>query len=101
MSQQEDLFKQLAAWNSQNGAPEEGPIVPGFPLLSRLSDFTSDVTYQPNEVGSFLQELRRAQQIVRERRSIRGLDNLIRIAPWAQQLNLGIYFGGVWLAICN
>jgi hypothetical protein len=96
MDEQEDLFKELAeAWNNQNGAPEESPIVPGFPLLSRLSDFTSDVTYEPNEVASFLQELRRAQQIAKAPRAIRGLDNLIRIARWAQKLNLGIYFGGV------
>jgi len=96
MSEQEDLFKELAAaWNSQNGAPEESQMVSGFPLLSRLSDFTADVTYEPNEVAAFLEELRRAQQIAKERRSIRGLDNLIRIARWAQQLNLGIYFGGV------
>ncbi|HET7258261.1 MAG TPA: hypothetical protein VFI75_00980 [Candidatus Acidoferrum sp.] len=96
MSQEDDLFKELGAkWNSQDAAPEEGPIVPGFPLLSRLSDFTSDATYEPNEVASFLLELRRAQQIVKEPRSIRGLDNLIRIARWAQEWNLGIYFGGV------
>jgi hypothetical protein len=96
MSQQNDLFKELGAeWSSQNAAPEEDPIVPGFPLLSRLSDITSDATYEPNEVVSFLEELHRAQQIVKEPRSIRGLDNLIRIARWAQKLNLGIYFGGV------
>ena len=53
------------------------------------------MTYEPNEGASFLVELRRAQQIVTEPRSIRGLDNLIRLARWAQKLNLGIYFGGV------
>lgn len=96
MSQQDDLFEELGAtWNSGNSATEENPIIPRFPLLSRLSDISSDATYEPNEVASFLEELLRAKQIVKEPRSIRGLDNLIRIARWAQQLNLGIYFGGV------
>ncbi len=96
MSQQGDLFKELGAeGNIQNAATEDSPIIPGFPLLSRFSDITSDATYAPDEVASFLAELHRAQQIVKEPRSIRGLDNLIRIARWAQKLNLGIYFGGV------
>jgi len=96
MFEQEDLFKELgAAWANQNSEAESGSSVPGFPLLSRLSDYTSDATYEPEEVSSFLEELRRAQQIVKERRSIRGLDNLIRIARWAKKLHVGIYFGGV------
>jgi hypothetical protein len=96
MSQQDDLFKELGAdWNSQNTATKDIPIVPGFPLLSRFSDVTSDAVYEPDEVASFLEELRRAQQIAKERRSIRALDNLIRITRWAQKLHLGIYFGGV------
>ena len=96
MFQQEDLFNELGAkWNSQNAATEESPIIPGFPLLSRLSDISSDATYEPGEVASFLEELLRAQQIVKKPRSIRGLDNLIRIARWAQKLSVGIHFGGV------
>jgi hypothetical protein len=96
MSQQDDLFKELGAeGNSQNAATEVSPIIPRFPLLSRFSDITSDATFEPNEVASFLEELHSAQQIVKEPRSIRGLDNLVRIARWAQKLNLGIYFGGV------
>jgi len=96
MFQEEDLFNELGAkWNSQNAATGESPIIPGFPLLSRLSDISSDAIYEPDEVASFLEELLRAQQIVKKPRSIRGLDNLIRIARWAQKLNLGIHFGGV------
>jgi hypothetical protein len=96
MSQQDDLFKELGAeWNSENTATKDSPLIPGFPLLSRFSDVTSDAVYAPDEVASFLEELRRAQQIVKEPSSIRGLDNLIRVARWAQKLNLGIYFGGV------
>jgi len=89
MFQQNDLFNELGA------ATEESPIIPGFPLLSRLSDISSDAVYEPGEVASFLEELLRAQQIVKKPRSIRGLDNLIRIARWAQELNVGIHFGGV------
>jgi hypothetical protein len=96
MFQQDDLFKELGAnWNSQDASSEEHPIIPNFPLLSRLSDVTSDPTYEPGEVAVFLEELRRAQQIAKEPRSVRGLDNLVRIARWAQSLNVGIYFGGV------
>ena len=96
MFQQDDLFKELGAkWNSQDASSEEHPIIPNFPLLSRLSDVTSDPTYEPGEVAAFLEELRRAQQIAKEPRSVRGLDNLVRIARWAQSLNVGIYFGGV------
>lgn len=52
MFQGEELFKELGAkWNGKNGGTDEGPIVPGFPLLSRLFDVTSDATYQPGEVG--------------------------------------------------
>ena len=96
MFQQEDLFNELGAkWNSQNAATEESPTIPGFPLLSRLSDISSDAIYEPDEVVSLLEELLRAQQIVKKPRSIRALDNLIRIARWAQKLNVGIHFGGV------
>ena len=93
----EELFKELGVeWKSSNGE-EAGaaPVVPGFPLLSRLCDVTSDATYQPDEVAQLLSEILRAQQIAKGRRSIRALDNLIRVARWAEKLNVGIYFGGV------
>jgi len=96
ISQEEELFRELGEkWNSNDSDTEKDPIVPAFPLLSRLSDFTSDATYQPDEVAQLLSELLRAQQISKERRSIRALDNLIRVARWAAKLNVGIYFGGV------
>lgn len=45
-SQRDDLFAELGAkWDSNNNSTDEGTIVPGFPLLSRLSDETSDATY--------------------------------------------------------
>jgi hypothetical protein len=96
MFQGEELFKELAAESNKNNlGRDESSIVPGFPLLSRLSDVTSDATYQPGEVAQLLSEIHRAQQIAKGRRSIRALDNLIRVARWAEQLNVGIYFGGV------
>jgi hypothetical protein len=73
----------------------EFPGILASQLVSRLSDISSDATYEPDEVASFLEELLRAQQIVKKPRSIRGLDNLIRIARWAQELSVGIHFGGV------
>jgi len=96
MFQGEELFKELGAESNKNNlGRDESSIVPGFPLLSRLSDVTSDATYQPGEVAQLLSEIHRAQQIAKGRRSIRALDNLIRVARWAEQLNVGIYFGGV------
>jgi hypothetical protein len=95
MFQSEELLKELGSQGSQVSAESGEASLSGFPLLSRLSDPTDDVIYEPDEVAPFLAELFRAQRIVKERRSIRGLDNLIRVARWAAKLNVGIYFGGV------
>ena len=96
MFQGEELFKELRAESNKNNlGRDESSIVPGFPLLSRLSDVTSDATYPPGEVAQLLSEIHRAQQIAKGRRSIRALDNLIRVARWAEKLNVGIYFSGV------
>jgi len=96
MFQGEELFKELGAESNKNNlGRDESSIVPGFPLLSRLSDVTSDATYPPGEVAQLLSEIHRAQQIAKGRRSIRALDNLIRVARWAEKLNVGIYFSGV------
>jgi len=97
MFQGEELFKELGVkWRDSNGIEADAaPVVPGFPLLSRLCDITSDATYQPDEVAQLLSEIHRAQQIAKGRRSIRALDNLARVARWAAKLNVGIYFGGV------
>ena len=65
-----------------------------FPPLSRFPDIASDAVYQPNEIDPLLTELLRAQDRVRKSKSIRGIDNLIRIARWAAKLKVGIYFGG-------
>jgi len=96
MFQGEELFNELGAERvSNNEGPRESLIVPGFPLLSRLTDVTSDATYQPSEVAQLLSEILRAQQIAKNPGSIRALDNLLRVARWAAKLNVGIYFGGV------
>ncbi len=95
MFQCDELFKELGAkWDIENSSAQRQPILPDFPLMSRLSDIASDAVYEPDEVASLLAELFRAQQAIKERQSIRGLDNLIRIARWAAKLKVGIYFGG-------
>ena len=92
MSEQGTLFKELGArW--ENGAERQPPL-PNYPLLSRLDDITSDVIYEPDEINSLLAEYSLAEQVVKDPQSIRGLDKLIRIAKWAQKLQLGIYFSG-------
>jgi hypothetical protein len=94
MFESEELLRELGTERNQVSAGTGEGSLSGFPLLSRLSDYTDDVIYEPDEVTPFPTELSRAQQIVKERRSIRGLDNLIRIARWAEKLKVGIYFGG-------
>jgi hypothetical protein len=87
----DELFKELGGkWNKDG----QRLILPDFPTLSRFPDIASDAVYQPGEVGPLLQELLRAQHTVRKSQSIRGADNLIRIARWAERLKFGIYFGG-------
>lgn len=95
MFEQGELFHELGAkWDTEKNGTQGQPVLPNFPLLSRLSDIASDATYEPNEVAPFLAELVRAQRSVKEPRSIRGLDILIRVTRWAEKLKVGIYFGG-------
>ena len=72
---------------------EEGPVIPAYPLLSRLFDMTADALYEHNEVDALLDECLQTQVRVKSSDAIRGLDNLVRIARWAQKLKVGIYFG--------
>jgi len=91
MIQCDELLKELGAkWDGAG----QLLALPDFPLLSRFPDIASDAVYQPDEIDPLLTELLRAQDRVRKSQSIRGLDNLIRIARWAAKLKVGIYFGG-------
>ncbi len=86
------LFDELSpGWEAFQG--EEGPVIPAYPLLSRLSDMTADALYEPREVEALLDECIQTQARVKAPDAIRGLDNMIRIARWAQKLKVGIYFG--------
>jgi len=86
------LFDELSpGWEAFQG--EEGPVIPAYPLLSRLSDMTADALYGPREVEALLDECIQTQARVKTPDAIRGLDNMIRIARWAQKLKVGIYFG--------
>lgn len=95
MFEQDALFHELGAdWTKHQSEGDSIPILPDYPLLSRLDDITADAVYEPNEIERFLVELTNAQNAVKDPRSIRGLDKLIRIAHIAQKEQLGIYFGG-------
>jgi|SRR6478609_512256 len=86
------LFDELSpGWEAFQG--EEGPVIPAYPLLSRLSDMTTDALYERNEVDALLDECLQSQARVKHPDALRGLDNLVRIARWAQKLKVGIYFG--------
>jgi hypothetical protein len=90
-----ELLKELGAnWEQYDNNGRKGPLVHEFPLMSRLNDESEDTVYEPREVAALLAEYWRAQAIVKTPSAIRGLDNLIRIARWAQKLKLGIYFSG-------
>jgi len=84
------LFNELnPAWESFQG---EGPVVPAYPLLSQFSDMTASPVFEPGEVAALLDECLLAQARVKNPFALRGLDNLVRIARWAQKLETGIYF---------
>ncbi|MBZ5504757.1 MAG: hypothetical protein LAO78_04635 [Acidobacteriia bacterium] len=85
------LFNELSpGWEAFQG---EGPVIPAYPLLSRFSDMAADALYEPQEVDSLLNECLQTQARVKDPQAIRVLDNMIRIARWAQKLKVGIYFG--------
>jgi hypothetical protein len=54
---------------------------------------TANLVFERNEVDALLDECLQAQASVKNPFALRGLDNLIRIARWAQKLKAGIYFG--------
>jgi hypothetical protein len=82
-----------AGWESRPGDGTAGPVIPAYPLLSRISDLTADALYERQEVSALLDECLQMQANTSNPVAIRGLDNLIRIARWAQKLKSGIYFG--------
>ena len=85
------LFDELSpGWEAFQ---DKDPVIPAYPLLSRLSDMTADALYERNEVDALLDECVQTQARVKTPHAIRGLDNLVRIARWAQKLKVGIYFG--------
>ncbi len=95
MLEHDALFRELGAdWDKfqQNGST--GPILPDYPLLSRLDDITDDAVYERGEVDALLAEYLSAQSAIQDPRALRGVDKLIRIARWAQKLGVGIYFSG-------
>jgi hypothetical protein len=88
------LFSELGADWKKYSEGQGSAILPEYPLLSRLDEITADAIYHSNEVDRLLAECQHAQTSVKDPRAIRGLDKLIRIAHWAQELKLGICFGG-------
>lgn len=95
MFEEDALLAELGAdWESYHRSGMNGALVPAYPLLSRLNDISEDALYEPGEVGALLAECVQAQAKVKDPLAIRGLDNLLRIARWAQKLKVGIYLGG-------
>jgi len=93
--EEDALLAELGAdWESYQRSGMDGALVPAYPLLSRLNDISDDALYEPGEVDALLAECLQAQAKVKDPQAIRGLDNLVRIARWAQKLKVGIYLGG-------
>jgi len=72
----------------------EKPILPAYPMISRLPDVISDAFFSPAEAKLLLSECLDAQESVKDPKSIRGLDKLVRIAHRAEDQHLGIFFIG-------
>jgi hypothetical protein len=95
MFEHDALFRELGAdWDKFRRNGSTGPILPDYPLLSRLNDIAGDAVYERGEVDALLAEYLRAQSAVKDPRALRGVDKLIRITRWAQKLGVGIYFSG-------
>jgi hypothetical protein len=95
MFENDALFEDLGGnWDTYQARGGTGPILPQYPLISRLYDITQDVVYKPEEIDALMAEYLRAQTDIKDPRAIRGLDVLIRIARLAQSSKMGIYFGG-------
>lgn len=95
MSEHDALFLELGAnWKEFQHNGGTRPILPDYPLLSRLNDISEDAAYKQNEIDALLAEYIQAQKVVINPAAIRGLDKLIRIARWAQKIGSGIYFVG-------
>jgi hypothetical protein len=81
-------------WDEYQNANDMGVVASNYRQLAKLVDETADIYYAPEEADALLNDCLRAQEVVSRPESIRGLDKLIRIARWAKQSGLGIYFGG-------
>jgi len=64
------------------------------PLLLSFPEPWDDGTYQPEQIPGLLAELRYVQSHAKEADLLRSLDNFIRVANWANKLELGIYLSG-------
>ena len=64
------------------------PLLLGFPMP------WDDGTYQAEQIPDLLAELRIVQDYAEDLALLRALDNFIRVANWANKLNLGIFLSG-------
>jgi hypothetical protein len=96
LSELGQVFRALGGrWvRDESGVGPAHAVVPKYPLISRLDDYCGDVVYHPSEVRQLLTECHQAQPAVAEPHSVRGLDKLMRIARWADELKMDIYFSG-------
>lgn len=66
----------------------ECPLLLGFPMI------WDDGTYPAEQIPDLLAELRSVQNHATDPALLRALDNFIRVANWANKLNLGIFLSG-------
>ena len=86
-----DLLGELGAKESASGNTNEFVAI-DYPLLSQLNDVTMGAVYKREEIPALLVEIARAQTVVKKAPSFRALDNLYRLARWAERDHAGIYF---------
>jgi hypothetical protein len=62
-----------------------------YPLLSRINGMLYDAVFETDELEGLRQECLRVKSFAANGLALKGLDKLIQICQWAQQLNLSIF----------
>jgi hypothetical protein len=78
--------------NSSETRPATG--VSQCPLLLDFPPPWDDGIYKAEQIPDLLAELRSVQNYAEDPALLRALDNFIRVANWANKLNLGIFLSG-------
>jgi hypothetical protein len=92
----QDGFKR---WAEKNPSEARGSIIsdfdeeiPDYPMLSRIRGYHYDAVFEADELERLRQECLKVKGGTSNEIALRGLDKLLRICDYAQELSLSIYF---------